>query len=424
MLEEVYDLIIDIINYNGSKQFQFKTEYINEYDFRIITKRLDTIADDGWEETITVLITYLNNNMCIYYVGSSTCSVKVSTPIKDLKMFIPLKKMETSNEIKWFENYETLRNIDYYYINNYTYIPDVKSFNEIFDTDIIYLPHTIFAVGIKDGIVYKHHHLHGFNIIYEIGLTIEHIVNVFLKYYKNETFYFLICNQDGYMVNIYNSLRTEPYVYDTELFFLDKPSIECPDDDKYPLLHKNKYVLGQNVQINNDYVIAVPDRYYFCLNKYNKYRSIYSNIPFCEKISKIVYAGRNYGYFYNFYSRRDIKVNQREYFKSDCVPKNNIFAPDYFFNFDEMVKYKYILDIDGEASTWEATAWKLNSNSVIFKAKSVWKQWFFEEYKEWVHYIPINEDFSDIQEKFEWCEKNQEWLKKQGILWKLWFNDS
>lgn len=409
---EVSNLIVDIINYDGLKQFQFKLEYINDCEFRIIAKRLDTLVDDGWDENISILITDLKNNMCIYNIGISPSSIKISDNIKDLQIFTPLQKSQFIEEIKWFDNYETLRNIDHYYINNYTYIDNVKIFNEIFDTDIIYLPHTILAVGIKNQTVYKYHHLHSFNIIYEISLTIEHIVNVFLKYYKDETFYFLICNQDGYMVNTYNSLRKTPYIYDSDLFFLDKTSIECLDDDKYPLLHKNKYVLGQNVQINNDYVIAVPDRYYFCLHKYNKYRSVHSNIPFCEKISNIVYAGRNYGYFYNFISRRDIKVNQREYFKSDFVPKDNIFSPDYFINVGEMIKYKYILDIDGESSTWEATAWKLNSNSVIFKTKSIWKQWFFHEYKEWIHFVPINEDFSDIEEKFEWCEKNQEECNK------------
>jgi hypothetical protein len=69
-----------------------------------------------------------------------------------------------------------------------------------------------------------------------------------------------------------------------------------------------------------------------------------------------------------------------------------------------MLKYKYILDIDGNASTWDATAWKLNSGSVIFKAKSPWRQWFYDEYLPWIHYIPIADDFSDLQEKYQWCE--------------------
>ena len=26
----------------------------------------------------------------------------------------------------------------------------------------------------------------------------------------------------------------------------------------------------------------------------------------------------------------------------------------------------------------------------------------------WTHYVPLKDDFSDIQEKFLWCEKNQD----------------
>ena len=39
---------------------------------------------------------------------------------------------------------------------------------------------------------------------------------------------------------------------DNSLFY--KVVIGKFEDDKYPLLHKNKYVLCQNVQINNEYI--------------------------------------------------------------------------------------------------------------------------------------------------------------------------
>ena len=73
-----------------------------------------------------------------------------------------------------------------------------------------------------------------------------------------------------------------------------------------------------------------------------------------------------------------------------------------------MIHYKYILDIDGNSSTWDATAWKLNSGSVILKTESCWRQWFYDEYLPNVHYIEIKDDFSDLQEKYQWCESHQE----------------
>jgi hypothetical protein len=77
-----------------------------------------------------------------------------------------------------------------------------------------------------------------------------------------------------------------------------------------------------------------------------------------------------------------------------------------------MISYKYILNIDGNASTWDATAWKMNSGSVIFKVDGPWIQWFYSEYLPYVHYIPIKDDMSDLQEKYMWCEEHPEECEK------------
>jgi len=412
---EIENLEVDIIHYEGSKQFEVLLEYVNPKEIKILTKRLDTINEnEGWEEDIKVLITDLKNldYLFIYNVGDSKNScIKVSTTCFPENVDYLLKC--SSTPLKWNKSYETLKRLDYYYINNYNYVDNVKDFNKLFNTDIINLPHYIIAVGVKDNVVYKHHHPNGFNLIYEIGLTIEHIIDVYLKNYSDEKtpFYFLISTHDGYMANVYNCVKNNPHIFKNENDYFINEKEMVFEDDKYPLLHKNKYMLCQNVQINNEYTIAVSDRYYFCLNKYNKYRSIHLNYRFNDKKPKLVYAGKNYGSKYNFFLRKDIEINQREYFRSikDKISVNdNLYVPEHFISISEMIEYKYILDIDGDASTWDATAWKLNSNSVIFKTKSKWKQWFFEEYKEWVHYIPINEDFTDIQEKINWCENNQE----------------
>lgn len=100
-------------------------------------------------------------------------------------------------------------------------------------------------------------------------------------------------------------------------------------------------------------------------------------------------------------------MNQREYFISNAVPKDNI-HPIWNIYRTEQINFKYILEIDGESNTWDATAWKLNSGSVIFKVESIWQEWWYEEYKPFIHYIPIKDDFSDLQEKYHWCESHQE----------------
>jgi hypothetical protein len=79
------------------------------------------------------------------------------------------------------------------------------------------------------------------------------------------------------------------------------------------------------------------------------------------------------------------------------------------------MKYKYILDIDGYTNSWEGTIWKLYSGSVVIKQKSIWKQWYYDELKEWIHYVPVNNDFSNLEEVMNWCLNNDELCKQISI---------
>ena len=74
----------------------------------------------------------------------------------------------------------------------------------------------------------------------------------------------------------------------------------------------------------------------------------------------------------------------------------------------EMLQYKYQLDIDGEVNAWSALWWKLYSNSVVFKVDSHYEQWYYKDLKEWVHYIPVKADLSDLEEKYKWALENDE----------------
>ena len=100
----------------------------------------------------------------------------------------------------------------------------------------------------------------------------------------------------------------------------------------------------------------------------------------------------------------------RVYFRDNIVPLYSfIHCPNGWIDRKVMAEnYKYILNIDGLASCYDATAWLLNSGSIIFKPKSVWRQWFYDDFIAGVHYIELEEDFKDIEEKWLWCESHQE----------------
>jgi hypothetical protein len=77
----------------------------------------------------------------------------------------------------------------------------------------------------------------------------------------------------------------------------------------------------------------------------------------------------------------------------------------------EKSNYKYILNIDGHVSAFRLS-FELAMNSVILLVKSPWKIWYSNMLKEYIHYVPISEDLSDLITQIEWCKKNDKECKK------------
>jgi|688.fasta_scaffold113091_3 hypothetical protein len=73
--------------------------------------------------------------------------------------------------------------------------------------------------------------------------------------------------------------------------------------------------------------------------------------------------------------------------------------------FEEQIKYKYILHIDGFTAAWRLSKYML-SYSVILKVDSPWVEHFYNDLKPWIHYIPIKSDLSDLIQRIEWCREN------------------
>jgi hypothetical protein len=65
--------------------------------------------------------------------------------------------------------------------------------------------------------------------------------------------------------------------------------------------------------------------------------------------------------------------------------------------------YKYLFDVDGWVRTWDAWAWKLASGSVVLSPASDWTTFFTEPFAPWEHFVPVARDFSDLEQRLEWC---------------------
>jgi hypothetical protein len=89
----------------------------------------------------------------------------------------------------------------------------------------------------------------------------------------------------------------------------------------------------------------------------------------------------------------DIDIN---YYKKPPVSK------------EQFLNHKYILSIEGNDND-SGLRWKLNSNSIVLMPNPRCYTWLIEsQLSPYVHYVPVSNDFSDLQEKFEWCQDNQQ----------------
>lgn len=68
------------------------------------------------------------------------------------------------------------------------------------------------------------------------------------------------------------------------------------------------------------------------------------------------------------------------------------------------LKYKYQLLIDGNTCAYSRAYWQLFSNCAILKQSSPNLQWFYGLLKPYVHYIPLQNDLSDLPEKILWSK--------------------
>jgi hypothetical protein len=177
----------------------------------------------------------------------------------------------------------------------------------------------------------------------------------------------------------------------------------------------NIFVLCKNRLEGNDNSVILK-----CLNFdrhwLNYYEKPVDNIPFENKLSKVFWRGTTTGTLERrgnrfdlvkkwFNKNNDIDIgfsnicqNQNEYekyLKEQC--SINIF-----------LQYKYIISVEGNDKD-SGLNWKLNSDCLVMMAKPGITSWLMEtilipNY----HYILLEDDFSDLEEKLYWCNNNQD----------------
>jgi hypothetical protein len=90
---------------------------------------------------------------------------------------------------------------------------------------------------------------------------------------------------------------------------------------------------------------------------------------------------------------------------------------------DEMLQYKGLLILEGNDVS-SALKWAMYSQSVVLMPRPTQTSWAMEELLEpWVHYIPLEDDLTDMKEKVQWLIDNDEKAKQISERATLWIKD-
>jgi len=102
---------------------------------------------------------------------------------------------------------------------------------------------------------------------------------------------------------------------------------------------------------------------------------------------------------------------QPEITQTDTKQYNFIVKP---LSLNEQSNYKYIIHIQGHVQAYRLSM-ELASYSVVLLVESKYKLWYEHLLKPWEHYVPISEDLSDLEEKVNWCVKNDDLCKNIAL---------
>jgi hypothetical protein len=105
-------------------------------------------------------------------------------------------------------------------------------------------------------------------------------------------------------------------------------------------------------------------------------------------------------------------VQLKKQYDLDTVP---------FLSPEEQSRYKYIINVDGHVSAFRLSL-ELSMGSVVLLQESKYRIWFRKYLKEYVHYVPIKEDLSDLLDKIRWCRENDDKCKEIAIQSKQFYD--
>jgi hypothetical protein len=184
--------------------------------------------------------------------------------------------------------------------------------------------------------------------------------------------------------------------------------------------------------------LGMTRHYYSSFEDFNKIK----DTPWEEKVDTLLWRGACTGVRdgshhngsrltfvkrYALSKRKDIDIGM----VGSCSPFGVSLGGEYFkhkVNMQDSVRYKYILSLEGnDVST--GLKWQLASSSVVFLATPSTETFAMEGLLvPFIHYIPVENDGSDLEEMLEWAKENDQkakWISAQATQFMndLWLSD-
>jgi hypothetical protein len=288
---------------------------------------------------------------------------------------------------------------------------------------------------------------HKVKIFYQLKFWLSFIFRESCKKVKSKNYFFEIKKNadlldNSIRVNYYNKL-SEPFkVFSganivklrkekiNSSYFYDFYEIAC----YFPSCFKFNYLFG-DVKTNQPIPTLVKSRpiseenfnsIILPLNTRRHFIYHFDKINYEKKIDKIIWRGAA------FKEHRIAFLKAVQHLKFCDVGATNLsnkFSKSLTkkrMSIEQQLQYKFILSIEGN-DVASNLKWILNSNSVCFMPKPKYETWFMEgTLIENYHYVLIQDDFSDVEEKYlyyiKYPEKAKEIILNANRYCKNFFN--
>jgi hypothetical protein len=191
------------------------------------------------------------------------------------------------------------------------------------------------------------------------------------------------------------------------------------DNNRFTNKHNNKIfysgpVMTVNYQSsdvlkmeNRNQFILIADSYVLKGKDYNKkidtLNKTFDQLDFDKAKDQAVFRGS-----LNSDSRKAARSLASQFPEDLDVAFN---ADRKYLSISDQAGYKYIISLDGHASSWSRPEVICFTKSLLLY-QTEYVQWFQPALVPFVHYLPLKKDLSDLMEKIEWARNHTEEVKE------------